>query len=102
MELKKHFRDVVEFIDYYDLLKMKKDLETGGMHMLKLIDEKIKEYQKQHHTFCAFCSSDIDPNNVNTYTLLFGPDDFKKKATFCGIDCMESFTKRLKEIKTTK
>jgi len=35
---------------------------------------------------------------------LFGPSDFRKKATCCGMDCMEQFMGKLKQfegIKTT-
>ena len=95
--MKKRFRDVVDLIDYDDLLKMKKDIEKGGTHISRLVDDKIKEEQKKHHRVCSVCTNDISDHSVSTYTLVFGPDDFKKKATFCGIDCLEYFISGMKK-----
>lgn len=97
--LKRKFRDVVDFIEYDDLIKIKKDIESGGIHIKNLVEEKIKESQKSHDLVCSFCNSEIDSNSTTTYTLIFGPNDFRKKATFCAIDCLESFLGGIKEMK---
>ena len=62
-------------------------------------DVLIKEHEKKHKTFCTTCSNAIDPYNTNNYTLIFGPDDFRKKGSFCGLDCLEYFLIRLKQMK---
>jgi len=100
--MKKRFRDVIDTIEYDDLMKMKKDLDDGAVHLSKLIDEKVKEEQKKHEQVCTVCSKNIDQYDTNNLTLLFGPDDLKKKATFCALDCLEYFINNLKEMKTKK
>lgn len=48
-------------------------------------------------SFCAVCGSKLDESQY-VYTLVFGPDDFQKKASFCGLDCMEYFLNYLKKL----
>lgn len=100
--MKRRFRDVIDLIEYDDLIKINKDIDGGAIHLKRLVEGKIKEHQKSHNTQCSECLNQIDPNSVNNFTLMFGPDDFKKKATFCGLDCMEYFIHKLKNIKEVK
>jgi hypothetical protein len=95
-------RDMIESLDYGDLLKLKRDIDGGSYHLKKLLKEKIKEAEKQHAKVCSVCSNEIDPCNVNSFTLIFGPHDFKKKATFCALDCLEYFLSKLKHIKSER
>jgi hypothetical protein len=99
---KKRVRDVLDVLDFDELQKMKRDLENGGTFLLKLVQSKIKEIETQHRTLCSFCGNEIDPNQIQNYTLIFGPYDFRKKATFCGMDCMESFLNNMKDLKNKK
>ena len=92
-------RDIIDSIEYDELVKMKKDLENGGFHLKQFVEHKIKEEEKKHEVHCSNCSTKIDPKSSSTFTLIFGPDDFKKKATFCGMDCLEYFLKELKQIR---
>jgi len=95
----KRLRDIVHVIDYYELLRIKKDLEQGGIHLKKFIQAEIDERHKQHSVFCSTCDTEIDPKSTTTTTLMFGPHDFKKKATFCGRDCLSYFLKNIDEMK---
>jgi len=95
----KRLRDVIDAIDYYELLRMKKDLESGGHHLKQFLGEEIKKRQMMHQVLCSVCGTDIDPYSTSTSTLMFGPDDFKKKATFCGKDCLEYFIKNMEGMK---
>ena len=95
----KRLRDVVDYLDEDELKKIKRDLEEGGFHLRKFVENKIKEREKLHQTICKVCANELDPYSTSNYTLIFGPDDFKKKASFCGIDCLEHFLNNLKEIK---
>ena len=97
--MQKRLKDIIHTIDYYELLKIKKDLDHGGIHLTKFIENEIKERQKQHHTYCTTCDTDIDPHSSTTQTLIFGSEDFKKKATFCGKDCLQYFLKNIEEKK---
>jgi hypothetical protein len=91
-------KDIVSHIDHEDLIKLKNDLDKGGIHLKNLIDKQIKDNEKKHEKYCSTCSSQIDPIKVNNFTLIFGPEDFKKKASFCGVDCLEFFIGKLKRI----
>lgn len=90
------FRNLVDHLDYDELVKIKKDLDAGAVHIKRLINFKLKEKETEHKKVCASCGAGIDPFSVNNLTLVFGPEDFKKKATFCAYDCMQSFMENLK------
>ncbi|MFQ5474698.1 MAG: hypothetical protein ACE5DM_02575 [Candidatus Nanoarchaeia archaeon] len=102
MEGKYRLRDVIDSLDHDELLRIKKDLESGGLHLKKFVHTKIIEHEKQHEQYCTTCSSKIDPNSTSTFTLIFGPIDFRKKATFCAMDCMSYFLKTLQNSKVQK
>jgi len=92
-------RDIVDSMDYEDVLKLQRDVNSGGTHLKKFLKDKVSQQEKQHGKFCTTCFSEIDQRNVNNFTLVFGPHDFRKKASFDGIDCLEYFLKNLKEMK---
>lgn len=92
-------KEFLDSLEHYELLQLKQGLDRGSLNMGKAIQEKISEHEKKHAKFCVTCSNSLDPCNTSNYTLLFGPEDFKKKASFCGIDCLGYFLVKLKEIK---
>lgn len=98
----KKFEEVLDVLEYGELMRFKKDLDSGAMEIKKAIEEKVKKKLKEHEKTCAVCSNDIDFYRTSNYTLLFGPDDFKKKASFCGLDCLEYFISKLKKIKAKR
>ena len=81
-------------------MRFKGDLDSGAITVKKLLEEKIKKKLKEHEKVCAICSNSLNFYKSNNYTIIFGPDDFKKKASFCGLDCLEYFIIKLKEIKS--
>lgn len=93
--------EILGHLDYDELLRMNKDIDSGSLILKKLVKEKIDETKRQHETHCSICQSPIQPESTSNYTILFGPDSFKKKATFCALDCMEYFLSGLKAIKST-
>lgn len=95
----KKIRDVLDFLEFDELQKMKRDLESGGFHLLRLVQRKISEKEMMHKQLCSFCGNELDPSSVHNYTLVFGPQDFRKKATFCGMDCMGSFLNNMNELR---
>jgi len=97
--MKYKLREIIGSLEYDELLKMKKDIDAGAFHLKQFVDVKVREQQKLHSQVCSNCSAPLDPASTNNFTLLFGPEDFKKKASFCGMDCLEYFLKDLKEIK---
>ncbi|MBI2522902.1 hypothetical protein HYW19_00780 [Candidatus Woesearchaeota archaeon] len=86
-------------LEHYELVKLKQELEKGSLDITKVIHEKIKEHERTHGKVCATCSNTMDPFSTSNYTIVFGPDDFRKKASFCGLDCLEYFLIKLNQIK---
>jgi len=99
-KMSRKFEEVVDMLDYNELMRCKMDIDNGAVTLKKLLEDKIKKKLKEHEKVCATCSNDINFYNTNNYTLVFGPDDFKKKASFCGLDCLEYFIIKLKDLKT--
>ena len=97
--MSRRFEDVFEILDYNELMRLKNDVDTGAMTVKRLLEEKIKRKLKEHEKVCATCSNNLNFYKTNNYTLVFGPDDFKKKASFCGLDCLEYFILKLKDLK---
>ena len=93
-------KEVIEGLDYDELIKVKRELKNPSKFK-KMISEQIKKNEKEHEKICAVCQANIIPESVYNYTLIFGPDDFKKKATFCAIDCLEYFLNNLKKTKSS-
>lgn len=100
--MSRRFEEVIDILDYNELMRFKSDLDSGAITLKKLLEEKIKGRLKEHEKICATCSGDLNFYTTNNYTLIFGPDDFKKKASFCGLDCLEYFIIKLKDMKKPK
>jgi len=90
-------RDILDNIDEDDLSKMQADLAKGGIFLKKLIDDKLSELENIKRGNCSTCGQELS-DKYKTYTLLFGPEDFKKKASFCELDCLEYFLTGLKKV----
>ena len=97
--MKRRFAEIVDMIEFNELVNMKRDLSKGGMEIDKIISDRIKEEIKKHEVYCSVCNTKVDPYSTTNFTLIFGPDDLKKKATFCAIDCLEYFLKNLKDLR---
>ncbi len=95
--MKKSIDEVMEMLDLDEVIRVKKDLDNGGENLNRVLKKKIKEELKKHDKFCCVCDSRIDPYSVANFTLIFGPEDMKKKASFCAIDCLEYFLKNLRD-----
>ena len=95
----KRFEDMMDLLDYNELMRFKTDFDSGALTLKKLLEENIKKKLKEHEKICATCSNTLNFYKTNNYTLVFGPDDFKKKASFCGLDCLEYFIIKMKEMK---
>lgn len=89
--------NLVDGLTYAQLLKMQFDLQHGALNLRKLVDSRIKQLETQNRKVCACCGFEITVDSDSSYTLVFGPSDFRKKATFCAMDCFEQFLKKLKE-----
>jgi len=101
--MEKKLKEIVDNLEHEDLIKLQKDIEEeGGMHVKKLVSEKIQQLEDSEKAICAVCGKPINPYYTEHYKLIFGPRDFRKKASFCALDCMEYFLKNLRDSKTIK
>ncbi|MBS3137167.1 hypothetical protein J4232_01920 [Candidatus Woesearchaeota archaeon] len=97
--MKLKINEAITCIEDEDLYKVQHDLKNGALVMQKMIDERIKAIEHQKRQFCAICGNDLK-RKESTFTLMFGPDDFRRKGSFCEIDCLEYFVNtHIKQIK---
>jgi len=94
-----NFKRYLDSLEHHELVKLKQDINNGSFDVEKTIQKSISEQEKKHAKSCTTCSNSLDPYNSNNYTIIFGPDDFKKKASFCGLDCLEYFLIKFKQMK---
>jgi predicted Holliday junction resolvase-like endonuclease len=98
--MKKKLKEIVENIEYEDLLKLKRDIEENqGTHVKEILNKKIEEIEEKEKSMCVICGRTINPYAMDHYTLIFGPRDMRKKANFCAVDCLQYFLKQLKPTK---
>ena len=100
--MKKKLMEIVDNLEHEDLIKLQRDLEEEGIHIKKLVSEKIQQLENNEEEVCVVCGNPINPYYTEHYKLIFGPRDFRKKASFCALDCLEYFLKNLKQVKTIK
>ncbi|MBN2459357.1 hypothetical protein JXB28_03670 [Candidatus Woesearchaeota archaeon] len=87
--------NLIASLDEEDLNLIKKDLEAGNIE--RLINKKLQEKkEKDFNKVCPVCQASIQDEGL---TLIFGPKDFRKKATFCAMDCLEYFLDKIKKQK---
>lgn len=91
-------RQAIDIFSEEELEKLQHDLHKGGAHLKNLIDTKLKEKRFNKRKICATCDRELKEVE-SPYTLIFGPDDFQKKASFCEIDCLTYFLEKIKKIK---
>lgn len=99
---KKKVADVVSSLDYEELIELQRDLFRGGASIKQVVSSKLKEITATEVRVCATCGGSINLRVANEFTMIFGPSEFKKRASFCAIDCMEYFTANLKRLSAKK
>jgi hypothetical protein len=87
--------DAVENIEEHDLYKFRDDLEKGAPYLKKLVNDRLRALEKSKKGICVTCGNEL-AFHPRSYTLVFGPDDFRKKASFCELDCLQYFLHNLK------
>jgi hypothetical protein len=88
---------IIDNLNYDELKAIKKDLDSGNIE--RLIKEKIMHFDKGRK-ICPVCYRTIEGDDEH-FTLIFGSSDFKKKASFCALDCLEFFISKIKETRKT-
>jgi len=90
-EMRYLLNDIIDVLDFRELVKLRQDLDNGGIHLKKLVEENIREKKEKHCKFCVICGTRINPYHPNNLTMIIGPEDNQKKASFCAKDCMQYF-----------
>jgi len=80
----------IKFLDELsdeELFEFEKDIKSGSIQ--KFIEQK-KEYFKVKDKICSVCDNAVDENCM---VLIYGDPriGIRRKAHFCGTDCMEYF-----------
>ena len=83
---------IIKSLSYEEIKALERDLNEGNIE--KLIKDRLLQFEKGKR-ICPVCYKTIEEGDEH-YTLTFGPKDFKKKATFCGVDCLEFFISKVK------
>ena len=99
--MKHKFKEFLENLDYNELLEFQKQLKDGNSTIRQVLSNHLNVVERINARVCATCGNQLDPNTKNM-SLIFGPEDFKKKASFCAFDCLEFFMNHLKAVEKKK
>lgn len=99
--MKHKFKEFLENLDYNEVLDFKKQVKAPNSTIKEVLNNHIDVIERMNSRICATCGNKLDLNTKNL-TLHFGPEDFKKKASFCAFDCLEFFLQQLKQIEMKK
>ena len=99
---KKKFTDIVSSLEYEELVELQRDLFSGGTSIRQIVSNKLREISATESRTCGSCGSDVNLRVANEFTLIFGTADTKKRVSFCALDCMEYFTKNLRQLTSKK
>jgi hypothetical protein len=100
--MRKKVGELIGNLSYEELVDLQRDLFGGGNIFKQVVTNKIKEINEAESRICATCGNDINLGVSNENTLIFGPKDLKKRASFCAVDCLEYFLTQLKTISDKK
>lgn len=93
-----NYIDILDKLEERDLELFEKDLKEG--YVQKYIERK-KEFFKVKDKSCPVCGNSV---KEDCFVLIWGEPSIRKKAHFCGIDCLNYFLEHFiqKKIKTGK
>lgn len=96
--MSKKVSEIVAMLNYEELVDLQRDLFGGGTSIKQVVNNRIKEVNESQTRVCATCGNTVNLSLNHEYTLIFGPKDLKKRASFCAVDCLEYFFVQLKQI----
>ena len=96
--MSKKVNEVIDMLNYEELVDLQRDLFGGGASIKQVVNNRIKEVNDSQTRVCATCGGTVNLSINHEYTLIFGPKDLKKRATFCAVDCLEYFFVQLKQL----
>ena len=84
--------NIISGMNYREIKAIEKDLYEGNI--ARLLKERKRGFERLiGEKICPTCGRTLEEEPP--YILVFGPSDFKKKAGFCGTDCLSFFVKKL-------
>lgn len=87
------YSEILDGLGEQELELFERDLKEG--HIQKYIDRK-KEFFKIKDKTCPVCGNNV---NEDCFVLIWGEPSIRKKAHFCGIDCLKYFLEQSLEKK---
>jgi hypothetical protein len=93
--MEEKLQQLLNSLEYKDLLQLQRDLKSGALLTQHVVNKKLNEVETSHRSFCASCTKNMNVERDDVYTLVFGDKTIKKKASFCGLDCLHEFTKNI-------
>jgi|SaaInlStandDraft_6_1057023.scaffolds.fasta_scaffold248426_1 hypothetical protein len=91
--------NIIGNMSYKELNAIEHDLYEGNIG--KLIKHRKEAFESYfNEKICPTCGNTHKGINEG-YTLFFGPKDFRKKASFCGLDCLSYYVEKLRKNKST-
>ena len=96
--MSKKVSEIVDMLNYEELVDLQRDLFGGGGSIKQVVNNRIKEVNDSQTKVCATCGGTVNLSVNHEYTLIFGPKDLKKRASFCAVDCLEYFFVQLKQL----
>jgi hypothetical protein len=91
------FKALLYSLTYQQLLELEFELAKGAPNLKNHVINLKERLELQQKSVCASCGTRLDPDRHQVLTLVFGPTDFRKKGSFCGIDCHKEFLNRLEQ-----
>ena len=89
-----NYDEMLGKLDETELEILERDLKEG--HLQRYIERK-KEFFKIKDKFCPICGSTV---KEDCFVLIWGEPSIRKKAHFCGKDCLEYFIKNNLRVKS--
>ena len=96
--MSKKVSEIIDMLNYEELVDLQRDLFGGGGSIKQVVNNRIKEVNDSQTKVCATCGGTVNLSVNHEYTLIFGPKDLKKRASFCAVDCLEYFFVQLKQL----
>ena len=77
---------------YEELLQLQGELQNGWLH--SAVEGRISQFENPMGV-CPICERAVDEDA--DIVLHFGPQGLRKKARFCGQDCLEYFLAEMRQ-----
>jgi len=94
-------KNAIDEMEYHEIKFLQKELECGAKKIKEIVNKKLQAIEDAEGHVCMTCG-DVISKNKNSFTLIFGPPEDRKKANFCAHDCLHYFLTNLNKVKNEK